>query len=96
MKYSIYILISILISTSAQAATWYVSPSGNDNNAGTLSAPFKNIPAAIEAANPGDEILLRGGNYTSNEIRIGKSNLAFIILTQRKKRPHHLKRVTVE
>ncbi len=75
MKYSIYILISILISTSAQAATWYVSPSGNDNNAGTLSAPFKNIPAAIEAANPGDEILLRGGNYTSNEIRIGKSNL---------------------
>lgn len=57
------------------AATWYVAPNGNDNNAGTLSAPFKTIPAAIEAASPGDVIELRNGNYPSNEIRIGKSNL---------------------
>ena len=68
-------LFLLTVSANAQAATWYVSPSGNDGNSGSVSTPFKTIPAAIEAANPGDEILLRGGNYTSNEIRIGKSNL---------------------
>jgi hypothetical protein len=59
----------------AQAASWYVATNGNDNNAGTLASPFKTLTAAIEAANPGDDILLRGGNYQSNEIRINKSDL---------------------
>lgn len=57
------------------AATWYVAPNGNDNNPGSLSAPFKTLPTAIEAASPGDVIELRNGSYTSNEIRVTKSNL---------------------
>ncbi len=64
-----------LFATFAHATTWYVATNGNDNNPGTLSSPFKTLPAAIEAASPGDEILLRGGNYTSQEIRINKSDL---------------------
>ena len=76
MKYVLCLAMLIVTSAATFAQTlWYVSPTGNDNNAGTLSSPFKTIPAAIEAAAPGDEILLRNGNYTSNEIRIGKSNL---------------------
>lgn len=59
----------------AEAKTWYVSPSGNDNVAGTLSAPFKTIPKAITSATAGDIIELRGGTYSSNEIRVTKSNL---------------------
>lgn len=56
-------------------AKWYVSPSGNDNHAGTLAAPFKSLTKAIDAAAPGDTIELRGGQYVSSEIRINKSNL---------------------
>ncbi len=59
----------------AHAATWYVAPNGNDNNPGTLASPFQTLPAAISAASPGDEILLRGGTYISQEIRINKSDL---------------------
>lgn len=58
-----------------QAATIYVAPNGNDNNAGTLAQPLKTIPAAIEQANAGDIIELRNGTYPSNEIRVTKSNL---------------------
>ena len=76
MKYVLCLVVLIVASAATFAQTlWYVSPAGNDNNTGTLSSPFKTIPTAIEAAAPGDEILLRNGNYTSNEIRIGKSNL---------------------
>ncbi len=75
-KYSHLVFPFLFLSFLATGqSTWYVAPGGNDNNSGSFSAPFKTIPAAIEAANPGDEILLRNGNYTSNEIRIGKSNL---------------------
>lgn len=76
MKYVLcFAILNITLTTAFGQSHWYVSPSGNDNNPGTFSAPFKSIPVAIEAAEPGDEILLRNGNYTSNEIRIGKSNL---------------------
>jgi hypothetical protein len=60
---------------SSLANNWYVATNGNNNNPGTLALPFKTLPAAIEAAEPGDIIELRGGNYVSEEIRIPKSNL---------------------
>jgi len=72
------IILSLAIATilsNLSAATWYVAPNGNDNNPGTLGSPFKTIPTAIEAASPGDVIELRNGSYTSNEIRVTKSNL---------------------
>ena len=75
MKNLIAIAFVLATNCYAQAASWYVATNGNDNNAGTLASPFKTLTAAIEAANPGDDILLRGGNYQSNEIRINKSDL---------------------
>jgi len=65
----------LFLNAFAQATTWYVATTGNDNNSGSLASPFKTLTAAIEAANPGDEILLRGGNYVSQEIRVNKSDL---------------------
>lgn len=75
MKKTLLLAAVLGLASSLWAGTWYVSPSGNDNNPGTLASPFKTLPAAIEAANPGDDILLRGGNYTSQEIRVNKNNL---------------------
>ena len=71
------LLFSLLIANglSVRAATWYVATTGHDNNAGTLAAPLKTLPKAIEKAAPGDIIELRGGTYTSQEIRVPKNNL---------------------
>lgn len=74
-KYIFSIFSIFAFAFQAHSAVWYVATTGNDNNAGDLAHPFKTLPAAIDAANPGDEIQLRGGNYISQEIRVNKSNL---------------------
>lgn len=45
------------------AATYYVAPSGNDTNAGTLEAPWKTIGKAFGMLHAGDTLLIRGGVY---------------------------------
>ncbi len=57
------------------AKNWYVATNGNDNAVGSLAAPFKTIPKAIASASAGDIIELRGGTYSSNEIRVTKNDL---------------------
>ncbi len=53
-----------LMGGSAEAASYYVSPQGNDANPGTaLGAPLRTIQKAINAAQPGDTILVRDGTY---------------------------------
>lgn len=46
------------------AGSYYVSPTGSDNNTGSSSAPFYSISKAITvAAAPGSTIYVRGGTY---------------------------------
>ncbi|HEX8832590.1 MAG TPA: DUF1565 domain-containing protein, partial [Abditibacteriaceae bacterium] len=53
-----------LMGYSADAATYYVAPQGNDAGPGTsLKAPLRTIQKAVDAAQPGDTILVRGGTY---------------------------------
>lgn len=59
------VAVFILVSASAQAAERFVSPSGNDANAGTLAAPFRTIGKAASVAQPGDVIQVRGGVYNA-------------------------------
>ena len=57
------------------ATTWYVSPDGKKKNDGTSpDKPLKAIWSAIEAAQPGDTILVAEGNYT------GKTSCGFITI----------------
>ncbi|MDR6551036.1 hypothetical protein [Paenibacillus qinlingensis] len=56
--------------SAATQAQYYVSPNGNDSNAGTLASPFKTVQKArdvvrtINGSMTGDIIVnLRGGNY---------------------------------
>lgn len=44
---------------------YYVSPTGNDSNAGTQQSPFKTPQHAADLVGPGDRILLMAGTYTS-------------------------------
>lgn len=67
-------LLLVVHASVAFAADYYVSPSGNDSNPGTLAAPFATIPKAIAVAAAGDSIYLRGGTHAySSTITIAKS-----------------------
>ncbi|HZI95205.1 MAG TPA: right-handed parallel beta-helix repeat-containing protein [Patescibacteria group bacterium] len=46
--------------------TLYVSPTGNDANAGTLAAPFRTLAKGARMLTKGDTLLMRGGNYDEN------------------------------
>lgn len=56
------VLILFLVSIRVQGATWIVSPTGSDSNAGTFESPWS-LPKAISSVNPGDIVYLRGGFY---------------------------------
>lgn len=52
-----------LLLTVLAAATHHVAPNGDDANSGDASAPFATIQRAVDAARPGDTILVRDGLY---------------------------------
>ncbi|MDX1948586.1 MAG: Calx-beta domain-containing protein [Pirellulaceae bacterium] len=56
------------------ASDFYVAPTGDDWAAGTLAAPFQTIRRALDAAQPGDTITLRGGVHQGG-INIDIDNL---------------------
>ncbi len=45
------------------ASIYYISPSGDDSNPGTLAKPWRSIQKAANNASPGEIIYLRGGTY---------------------------------
>ena len=55
--------ICLLGFSSSQAAEFYVSTTGDDNNPGTLSQPFASLDRGQQAASPGDTVWIRGGVY---------------------------------
>jgi hypothetical protein len=67
--------------TGAGAATYHVSPNGNDGNAGSQLAPWKSIAKANSALQPGDTVLIHAGTYTDQirPARSGTSEAARIV-----------------
>jgi parallel beta helix pectate lyase-like protein/uncharacterized protein DUF1565 len=55
----------VLLSFSgwAQAATYYVSPAGNDANPGDPNAPFQHVSRGASAAQAGDTVVVMDGTY---------------------------------
>jgi len=78
--------ISILVLFGADhlfAETYYVSPSGSDDSAGTFEAPFQSIQKAHDAVQAGDTIFVRGGTYKPNQQTVFRTNgnaNAYIVL----------------
>lgn len=70
----------LLTPVTALGATYYVSTSGSDNNAGTASAPWRTIQKAANMVNPGDTVLVRGGTY-SGRVLITRSGTASAWIT---------------
>ncbi|MEV7892512.1 right-handed parallel beta-helix repeat-containing protein [Streptomyces sp. NPDC002817] len=69
----------------AHAATdLYVAPNGSDSNAGTLTAPLKTIQRAVDLAQAGTTIQVRGGTYApSTNLQLLKSGTASQPITLR-------------
>jgi len=63
------------------ARTYFVAPSGSDNNPGTKELPFANIGKAQGLAAPGDTVFIRGGRYQMQESQIASRSgiKAFVI-----------------
>jgi hypothetical protein len=52
-----------VLARAAAAATWHVATTGKDSNPGTAAAPFASLQRGVDAAGPGDTILVGDGAY---------------------------------
>ena len=82
MKNFLLLISLCLCSAVSNAKTYYISTTGNDNNAGTISAPFKtweriSAPRWSNLLQPGDIVYIRGGLYTSPHANDGVSEAVF-------------------
>lgn len=77
---SVLILMFMVVSVSSAAsgASYYVSPTGSDSNAGTLSKPFKSLMKAQSVAVSGDTVYIRGGVYDDFEVAATDSNYNYV------------------
>ncbi|MGP3918400.1 right-handed parallel beta-helix repeat-containing protein [Nonomuraea sp. 10N515B] len=68
--------------TTPPGTALYVATNGNDSNAGTLAQPLRTIQRAVDLAQPGHTILLRGGTYApSTNIQLLKNGTASAPIT---------------
>jgi hypothetical protein len=73
----LFSLIFCFVHTVVFSATYYVSPTGNDNNNGSLALPFRTITKAVSSSVAGDIIYLRGGVHVlTARISISKNGTA--------------------
>ena len=65
------LLLAALITLSLPgfSRVYYTSPTGNDNNAGTIAAPFKTLVKAWSVVAAGDTIYLRGGTHAYDHMQ---------------------------
>jgi hypothetical protein len=59
---SLLLAVTTLVSFSP-AATYFVSPEGDDSNPGTQSKPFQTMQKAAQTVSPGDTCRLQAGTY---------------------------------
>jgi hypothetical protein len=75
---TLWLLLAVAsVRPGANGGQYWVSPTGNDGNAGTFGAPFATIAKAMSLSStvfrPGDTVFVRGGTYvTSAAITISK------------------------
>jgi hypothetical protein len=77
--HSVLITISLLLlNLSINAKTFYLSPSGNDVNPGTMQLPFFSLNMTWNKLSAGDTVYLRGGTYRYNSTQFltGKNGAA--------------------
>ena len=56
----------VLASGKSEAATYYISTTGNDSNPGTSASPWATFSHAMSYLNPGDTLYLKDGTYNQS------------------------------
>ncbi|HEX3581194.1 MAG TPA: right-handed parallel beta-helix repeat-containing protein [Thermoanaerobaculia bacterium] len=74
-KVAVVMMSFALLAVEANAATYYVSTSGNDANNGALSTPFRTISHGAGVAQAGDTVYVRAGVY-NDLVRISSKGTA--------------------
>ncbi len=62
----------------AAAAAFYVAPTGNDADPGTVTAPFATLMRAQAAVSTGDTVYVRGGTYSTFTIAATDANYNYV------------------
>ncbi|MCD8165831.1 MAG: InlB B-repeat-containing protein [Bacteroides sp.] len=64
----------------ASGTIWYVATNGDDNNPGTINAPFASLNHALSVVGPGETIYIRGGTYymTNDDISRTDNTWAYV------------------
>jgi hypothetical protein len=57
------IVAGLLCFGPSLGATYYIAASGSDSNPGTVAQPFRTLQRGVNAASPGDTIIVREGTY---------------------------------
>ena len=64
MNHALILACVSLLASAASATTYYVSPTGNDNNAGTAESPVRSISKGVSKATvSGDIVSVADGDY---------------------------------
>jgi hypothetical protein len=80
--------VPFLSTAPAMAATYYISPSGNDSNPGTQAAPWKTLRKAAATLVAGDTGIVMNGTYTEPEIVFKNSGTPTNRITLRAQNKH--------
>ena len=70
-------MLSLLISGSVFATTYYVTPTGSASNSGSSFTSAMNFKTAVGKAIAGDVILLQAGTYTIVYTAGAKNTISF-------------------
>ena len=78
VAFSLLCFFFVLAAQTLSAADFYVAPTGNDSNAGSIAAPFATVMQAQSAASSGDTVWIRGGTYKNFTIAATDANYNYV------------------
>ncbi len=77
----LFLALLVAAGVNLYAAEFFVAPTGDDTNPGTLEKPFATIQHAQVAVSPGDTVYIRGGTYMMKENQIARKERIWASVT---------------
>jgi hypothetical protein len=63
-------ILLLLGKIAYSSTTYYVDVAGSDANPGTAASPFQTLQFAANTVNPGDTVIVRDGQYTTDRVAL--------------------------
>lgn len=77
MKKINFFMLSLLLSLSVTASSYYVTPTGSATNSGASFTSAMNLTTAVSKAVAGDVVILQAGTYTIAYVSGSKNSIVF-------------------